>query len=118
MQHAFSEDAMTIARNILSGRNACGTLRSAVDRGDHAYFAAAAEAVLKVRSDELGYTGEQRDLALKEAEKLRFALELVVQNLIPEPDKPVMTMAVTRAMQTAIESALGRGMPWDAGWRM
>lgn len=117
MEQTFGEDAMMIARNILSGKNACGTLQGAVDGGDHAYFAAAAEAVLRVRREEIGYAREQRDRALKEAEKIRFALELVVQNLVPVRSPPPGGMFLPKNdnIHSTLENALNRAISWDTG---
>lgn len=116
MHEIFKEDALMIARNILSGVNACGTLRKAVEAGDTKYFAAAAEAVLKVKREEAEHLRSQRDKALREAGKHRFALELLLQNLVPVRDVPGgMTMIMTGNVKTIVEKTLGRALRWDSG---
>lgn len=114
-KESVREDALVIARNILSGNNNCGTLKLAVESGNAQYFAAAAEPVLGVRHDEIAVLRRQFLAMSEQNNRLRFGLELLVQNLVPEPGKPVMTMAVTHEMKTAIEAVLGRAMPWDTG---
>lgn len=108
---------MMIARNILSGNNVCGTLQKAVTAADHSYFAAAAEPILKVKRDEIEHVREQRDKARSEAEKFRFALELMVQNLIPirSPPHDGMMLAHNNNIRALLEKTLGRPIPWDTG---
>lgn len=116
MEHTFKEDAMMVARNILSGKNACGTLQLAVDRGDAAYFAAAADAVLRVKREEIEHVREQRDKARKDAEKYRFALELLVQNMIPAgPPASGMLLPENGNVRAILEKTLGRTLSWDSG---
>ena len=110
----FSEEALLIARNILSGNNACETLPKAAAANDASYFAAAAEPVLAVRRDEFQQVRKQRDTALKEVEKLRFALESVVQNLSPARSPPgAMFLPNARSLRPLLEKALKRRLPWD-----
>lgn len=117
MEQVFKEDAMMVARNILSGKNACGTLQRAVDNSDAGYFAAAADAVLRVKREEVDHARRQRDTVLKEAEKYRFALEVVVQNLVPARSPPTGDMLLPRNdnVRSILEKALGRSFSWDSG---
>lgn len=117
MEQTFKEDAMMVARNILSGKNACGTLQTAVDKGDAIYFAAAADAVLRVKREEIEHARVQRDTALKDVEKYRFALELVLQNLVPARSPPDGDMLLPRNdnIRSILEKTLGRALAWDSG---
>lgn len=70
-----------IARNILSGQNACGTLQNAIVNNDRKYFEEAAKPVVGVIMDE-------RNMARMEALRqsamgndVKGALEMVAQNI-------------------------------------
>lgn len=116
MGQTFSEDALMVAGNILFGKNTCGTLRTAVDRGDTAYFAAAADAVLRVKRNGIGHVREQRDAARKDAGKYRFTLELVVQNLVTVCSPPGgMLLPQNENIRSLLEKTLGRTLSWDTG---
>jgi hypothetical protein len=114
MERMYSEDAMMIAGNILSGDNACGSLQKAVATADPLYFAAAAEAVLKAGRAELENARNQREEAAKMADQYRFVVELLVQNLYqagPSPD--VLGITVNGQITACLEKALGRKMFWN-----
>lgn len=113
MERVFSEEAMMIARNILSGANACGTLRKAADRRDAAYFAAAAEVVLKAGREENSHLRAERDAVLKELEAMRFALETVMQNLTPIRSPPGMFLPRNDRIRSLVERILGRSLAWE-----
>lgn len=116
MERTLKEDTMMIARNILSGNNACQTLRKAVDGNDVAYFAAAADAVLRVKREEIEHVREQRDMARNDVEKYRFALEIVVQNMIPAgPHSSGMLLPENGNIHTILEKTLGRTLSWNTG---
>lgn len=117
MNKAYSEDAMMIARNILSGNNSCELLQKAVAVADVNYFAAAAEPVLKVKREEIAHVRGQRDKASSEAESLRFALEVLVQNLVPviSPHPGGMLLPHNSEIRLMLENALGRPLTWESG---
>ena len=116
MEGQFSQDALMVARNILSGNNACGALQKAVTNGDAGYFAAAAEAALKVRREEIEQVRSQRGQALREVEKYRFALELLAQNAVkPFGESGELLVPLDKNLAALLEKTLGRRIFADSG---
>lgn len=70
-----------IARNILSGRNACGTLEHATGVGDSKYFEKAAEGVISALLEERSSLWNQMRNSIQGETDIRGVLELVGQNL-------------------------------------
>lgn len=89
-------------RNILAGDNACGVLANAVQRRDVNYFREAIAPVVSVYESEAEALRGQRGAALADAERKRFALEMVVAN-VPDLPRPV-----AEAVKAALVPAGGR----------
>ena len=114
MEHELSEEARLVAANILSGANACGTLRKAAEGLDAGYFAAAAEPVLRAGREELAYARLQRDNANRRAEALRFALEALAQNAVREGSGRRLVV-LNGTILPILERSLGRRLFDDSG---
>lgn len=86
----------TAVRNIMSGSNACGTLKAAVEKGNADYFREMIEPILQVYEDEADDLRKQRDDALVDAEAKRQALEIILSNVTI--DNPVVLSAIRKAL--------------------
>ncbi|MCC8189070.1 MAG: hypothetical protein LIP77_00345 [Planctomycetes bacterium] len=96
MNTTAQERTETVVRNILSGKNGCGTLQDALVRGDADFFRRMVRPVIGVYEEEAQVLREQRDAALRDAEVKRVALEAILSTL-PIPAGPVHD-AVARAL--------------------
>lgn len=105
--------ATKIAQGILSGDNACGTLEKALQNKDEKYFIDKAVPTIDVILKQLLSEEELRNGIIVQNEKLRFALESVMQSLNIPDDKPdTLILPKTDEIKKAIEEALGRKLPW------
>lgn len=80
MNDVAKERIDTAVRNILSGDNACGTLANAVQKRDASYFWRAVAPLAQAYEEEAAAIAAQRQAALDEAGKCRYALEIIIAN--------------------------------------
>lgn len=112
MDFTAEKYAKVIADNIMSGNNACGTLLAAVERQDAAYFVTMALPVVETLLQQLSQEQSLRTELSVKNESLRFALELLVQNMTSTPNDPAtLLVRKTDDTQKAVETALGRALP-------
>lgn len=105
--------AQKIAQGILSGENACGTLQKALQNKDEDYFIGKATPTIDIILKQLHSEEELRNGVIVQNEKLRFALESVVQSLnIPEGNPDTLTLPKTDEIRKVVEEALGRKLDW------
>lgn len=77
----FDERMGAIIRGIMSGGNACGALKNAIDSGKGVEFIGGKVApTLHVYEDEAQQLRADRDAALRQAEEYRRELEYVASN--------------------------------------
>lgn len=105
--------AEIIARNVLSGKNACRTLENAVAAADPQYFTTAAMPVVEALLGQLAQEQSQRAQLSIQNEKLRFALESLVQNLHrPHGVTDHVVLQLDQFIRKAAEGALDRQITW------
>jgi len=76
----LEERVEAAVRSILSGVNSCNTLIEAAVKPDADYFRCPIRAGMAVYEDEKQQLIKDRDIALRDAELKRYALEMVVSN--------------------------------------
>jgi len=106
------EYATIIARNILSGKNRCGTLQNAVEAGDVKYFTNAAKPVVDTLLSQVHQAEFLQRTQGMRIERLRYALEILVQNLYRPPGKEFLALNMDKAISAAIDIALERQVDW------
>lgn len=93
--NSIDERINACVNGILSGSNACGTLKNAVDNNDATYFANMIRPSFSVYEEEIEALRAQRDYALRDVEIKRQALESIAANVQLTPE-----------MKTIVEGAL------------
>lgn len=108
------EYAEIIARNILAGKNSCGTLQNAVAANDTKFFVNASMPVIEALLDQLAQEQNLRLRISNQNERLRFALESMVQNLHQQQGSPpnIVSLQLDRFITNAVEDALARQINW------